>query len=52
MSNILYIIAIVLVVLWAIGYFGYNAGELIHVLIFIAVVAILLRVIGGDRFTR
>jgi len=52
MSNILYIIAVVLIILWAVGYFGYHAGELIHILIFIAIIAILLRVINGARLFK
>lgn len=49
MGNILYIIAIVLVVLWAIGYFGFSAEYLVHSLIIIAVVAVLVRVIKGNK---
>jgi hypothetical protein len=49
MGNLLYIIAIILVIFWAIGYLGYNAGGLIHILLVFAIVAILLRVIRGDR---
>jgi hypothetical protein len=45
MGNLLYLIAVVLIIAWAIGYFGYQAGGLIHILLVIAVVAILLRVI-------
>lgn len=43
-------IAIVLVVLWLLGFFTANTmGGLIHVLLVIAVVVILLRVIQGRR---
>jgi len=49
MGNILYIIAIILLIFWAIGFFAYSAGGIIHVLLVIAVVAILLRIIQGDR---
>jgi hypothetical protein len=49
MSNLLYTIAIVLVILWAIGFFAYSAGGIIHILLVIAVVAILLRLIQGKR---
>ncbi|MGM0478925.1 MAG: lmo0937 family membrane protein [Bacteroidota bacterium] len=48
MNNLLYIAAVVLVILWAIGYFGFNAGGLIHTLIVIAIVAVLIRVIKGN----
>jgi len=47
MSNLLYIIAIVLIIIWATGYFAYNSGQVIHILLFLAVVAILLRLIKG-----
>lgn len=50
MSNLLYIIAVILIVAWAIGYWGYNAGGLIHILIVIAIIAVILRVIQGKGF--
>lgn len=49
MGNILYIIAVVLIVIWAIGFLGYAAGGIIHALLVIAVIAILLRVIQGNK---
>jgi hypothetical protein len=49
MGNLLYYIAIILVILWAIGYLGYNAGGLIHILLVIALIAVLFRVIQGRR---
>ncbi len=49
MSNILYTIAVVLIIMWAIGFFAYNAGGIIHILLIIAVIAILLRLIQGKR---
>jgi hypothetical protein len=45
MGGLLYIIAVILVICWAIGYFGYHAGGIIHVLLVIALIAFLLRVI-------
>lgn len=45
MGNLLYLIAVILVIAWAIGYFGYAAGGIIHLLLVIAVIAILLKVI-------
>jgi hypothetical protein len=47
MSGLLYIIAVILIIAWAIGFFAYSAGSLIHLLLVIAIVAILLRVIRG-----
>ena len=46
----LYTIAIVLIILWALGLVtSFTAGGLIHVLLVIAIVVILLRVISGRR---
>ncbi|MDO8998086.1 lmo0937 family membrane protein [Sediminibacterium sp.] len=47
MSNLLYTVAVILLILWAIGYFGYHTGGIIHILLVIAIIAILLRVIRG-----
>lgn len=49
MGNILYTIAIILVIIWAVGFFGYNAGGIIHVLLGIAIVVVLLRIIFGNK---
>ena len=47
MKNLLYIIAVILIIGWALGFFVYSAGGLIHILLVIAVIAVLLRLIGG-----
>lgn len=47
MDNLLYIIAVILIIAWAIGFFAYSAGAVIHILLVIAVIAILLRLIRG-----
>jgi len=49
MGNLLYIIAVILVIAWVVGLVGYSAGGLIHVLLVIAIVAVLLRLISGRR---
>ncbi len=46
MGNVLYWIAVLLVIGWAITYLGgYYTGGIIHVLLVIAVIAVLLRII-------
>jgi hypothetical protein len=46
----LYTLAIVLIILWALGFFAFHvAGGLIHLLLVIAIVVVLLRVISGRR---
>ncbi len=47
MGRVLYIIAVILVISWVAGFFAFNAGYLIHVLLIIAIVAILLGIIRG-----
>jgi len=46
----LYTIAVVLIILWLLGYVSSNTmGGFIHVLLVIAIIMILLRLIGGRR---
>jgi hypothetical protein len=45
MGNLLYVLAVILVIIWAIGFFGYHAGGIIHVLLVIAIIAFLLKAI-------
>jgi hypothetical protein len=45
----LYLIAIILLIGWALGFFVFSAGQLIHVLLVIAIIAILLRLIRGGN---
>ena len=47
MGNLLYAVALILIIFWAIGFFAYSVGAVIHILLVIAIVAILLRVIKG-----
>jgi hypothetical protein len=42
MRSILYLIAVILVIGWLLGFFVYSAGGLIHILIVLAVVSLLL----------
>ena len=49
MSYLLYIVAIILVIGWAVGYFAYSAGHVIHILLVIALVALIFQVIRGRR---
>jgi hypothetical protein len=49
MGNLLYVIAVILIIAWAIGFFAYSAGGLIHVLLVVAIIAILFRIITGRK---
>ena len=47
MGSLLYVVAVILIIGWVLGFFVFNAGSIIHVLLVIAVIAILLRLIRG-----
>ena len=49
MGNLLYIVAVILIIAWAIGFFAYSAGGIIHILLVIAVIAIIVRVLQGRK---
>jgi hypothetical protein len=49
MGNLLYTIAAILLILWAIGFVAFNVGGIIHILLVIAIIAILFRVIQGRK---
>jgi hypothetical protein len=49
MGNLLYVLAVILIVAWLIGIIGFHAGGVIHVLLVIAIMAVLLRVISGRK---
>lgn len=49
MGNLLYVIAVILVIGWVIGFVGYSAGGLIHILLVIALIAVILRIIQGKK---
>ena len=49
MSNLLYAIAVILLIAWALGFFVYSVGSMIHILLVIALIAIVFRLIRGER---
>lgn len=49
MNNLLYLVAVILVIGWAIGVFAYSANGIIHVLLVIAAISIILNIIRGRR---
>ncbi len=50
MRGILYLIAIILVIGWLVGFLAYSVGGLIHILLVLAIISILLSLIrrGGS----
>ena len=45
----LWTIVLVLIILWALGFFVVNVGSLIHILLVLAVIAIAYQLITGRR---
>ncbi|QQL48353.1 lmo0937 family membrane protein [Mucilaginibacter ginkgonis] len=45
MRSLLYIIAVILVIGWALGAFVYHLGDIIYILLVIAVISLLLGII-------
>lgn len=52
MNNLLYFVAVILVLFWAIGFFAYSVGAIIHILLVIAVIAVLLNIIQGRKLFK
>jgi hypothetical protein len=50
MSNLIWLVAVVLALLWVVGLAtSYTVGGFIHVLLVLAIVAVLVRLIMGRR---
>jgi hypothetical protein len=49
MGNLLYIVAVILIIGWAVGFIGYSAGGIIHVLLVIAIIAIIIQLVQGRK---
>ena len=47
MGNLLYLVAVILVIIWAISFLGgFYTGGIIHILLVIAVIAIIFKLIN------
>jgi hypothetical protein len=49
MESLLNTTAVILVTLWTIGFFAFNAGSVIHILLAIAVISIYLAILQSRR---
>ena len=50
MPNLLWALAVILIMMWMLGFFAFHvAGGLIHLLLVVAVVVVLVRLITGRR---
>ncbi|MES2701511.1 MAG: lmo0937 family membrane protein [Bacteroidota bacterium] len=51
-SNLLYFIALIFLTIWAVGFLVFNTGDVIHILLVIAIVAFILRLLKWQRSVR
>lgn len=51
MKNFISLVAIILLIGWAIGYFGFGeaVGNFIHILLVLAIITLLYRLITGNK---
>jgi hypothetical protein len=49
MGNLLYIIAVVLIIIWAIGFLGFHAGSIIHAVLVIGIILLVYQLLTGRR---
>ena len=49
MGNLLYVIAVVLIIIWAIGFLGFHAGGIIHAVLVIGIILFLFQIISGRK---
>ena len=49
MGNLLWLIIVVLVILWLAGFAMHMGGQLIHLLIVIAVIVLIIQLVTGRR---
>ncbi|MDR3714208.1 MAG: lmo0937 family membrane protein [Puia sp.] len=47
MSNLLYVIAVILIIGWLLGFFAFHVGSIIHILLVIAIIVIIVRILQG-----
>lgn len=47
MGNWIYLMALILIIIWAIAFFGgYYTGGIIHILLVIAIIAVIIRILS------
>ncbi len=50
MSNLLYTVAVILIIIWAISFLGgFYTGGIIHLLLVIAVIAVVIKLVTGNK---
>jgi hypothetical protein len=52
MKKSLYVLAIFLVIAWIIGYFSTNIGDIIHILLAMAIIVVLISVLDDSELLK
>lgn len=52
MKNSLYVLAIILVIAWIIGFYSTNIGDIIHILLVMAVIAVIIRAFNDEKLLK
>jgi len=52
MGNYLYVLAILLVIAWIIGFYSTSIGGIVHILLIMAVIALIIRVFNDEDLLR
>ena len=52
MKNSLYVLAIILVVAWIIGFYSTGIGDIIHILLVMAIIAVIIRVFNDEKLLK
>lgn len=49
MERVVYVVAVILIAIWIIGFFFYSIGALIHVALLLALVILIIKLLGRRR---
>lgn len=49
MGNLLYIVAFIFIIGWLVGFVGFRVGGAIHILLVVAIIAVLINIIQGKK---
>lgn len=49
MRDLIWLIIVILIIAWLLGYFAFDVGNLIHILLVIAVIVILYKLLTNRR---
>jgi O-antigen/teichoic acid export membrane protein len=52
MKSLFYVIALVLILIWSIGFIGYGIGGGIHIILILALLSVAMRAILEKKFTH